>query len=162
MDTSKLKPGVYTVTWLALSKDDGHITKGSYVFSIASAVSPPKTGTISSNAFVNSVIIDSINTTYKISPFYSGVNNNFTVSLSDLKGNAPADIKSVFLIFNNKQAGLGPITANLTKVGEGEYSGSGGYLSQPGNWEVTFVAQRTDNYDLNHRFAINVKNPPPA
>ncbi len=54
MDTSKLKQGVYTVTWLALSKDDGHITKGSYVFSIASAANPPKTGNISSNAFVNS------------------------------------------------------------------------------------------------------------
>ena len=160
IDTSKLKPGVYTVTWLALSKDDGHITKGSYVFSIASAVNPPKTGNISSNAFVNSTIIDNVNTTYKISPFYSGVNNNFTVSLSDLEGNAPANIKAVFLIFNNKQAGLGPITANLTKVGEGEYSGSGGYLSQPGNWEVTSVAQRTDNYDLNHRFTINVENPP--
>ncbi len=105
-------------------------------------------------------IIDNVNTTYKISPFYSGINNNFTVSLSDLEGNAHANIKAVFLIFNNKQAGLGPITANLTKVGEGEYSGSGGYLSQPGNWEVTFVAQRTNNYDLNHRFTINVKNPP--
>ena len=86
MDTSKLKQGVYTVTWLALSKDDGHITKGSYVFSIASAVNPPKTGNILSNAFVNGCLfIDNVNTTYKISPFYAGVNNNFTVSLSNLK-----------------------------------------------------------------------------
>jgi nitrogen fixation protein FixH len=119
-----------------------------------------ETGAISSNAFVESAIIDNINTTYRISPFYSGVNNNFTVSLSDSNGNAPANIKTVFLIFNNKQAGLGPISAELTKVGEGEYRGSGGYLSQPGNWEVKIVAQRTDTYDLNHSFTINVKNPP--
>lgn len=160
IDTSKLKEGIYTVTWLALSKDDGHITKGSYVFTIVKAANPTETGAISSNAFVDSVIIDNINTTYRISPFYSGVNNNFTVSLSDSNGIAPANIKTVFLIFNNKQAGLGPISAELTKVGEGEYRGSGGYLSQPGNWEVKIVAQRTDAYDLNHSFTINVKNPP--
>jgi hypothetical protein len=150
-----LKEGIYTVTWLALSKDDGHITKGSYVFTIARAVNRSETGAISSNAFVDSVIIDNINTTYKISPFYSGVNNNFTVSLSDSNGNAPANIKTVFLIFDNKQAGLGPISAELTKVGEGEYRGSGGYLR-----DVKIVAQRTDAYDLNRSFTINVKNPP--
>ena len=33
LDKSKVIPGVYTVNWLVLSKDDGHITKGSYVFS---------------------------------------------------------------------------------------------------------------------------------
>src|SRR6185312_13810980 len=34
LDSSKAIPGVYTVNWLVLSKDDGHITKGSYVFSV--------------------------------------------------------------------------------------------------------------------------------
>ena len=33
LDKSKIIPGVYTVNWLVLSNDDGHITKGSYVFS---------------------------------------------------------------------------------------------------------------------------------
>ena len=33
LDKSKVIPGVYTVNWLVLSNDDGHITKGSYVFS---------------------------------------------------------------------------------------------------------------------------------
>lgn len=37
IDTSKLKPGIYTVSWLALSGDDGHITKGSYVFTVSKA-----------------------------------------------------------------------------------------------------------------------------
>ena len=31
----KSEPGIYTVSWLALSKDDGHITKGSYVFTVS-------------------------------------------------------------------------------------------------------------------------------
>ena len=34
LDKSKLSNGVYSVSWLVLSRDDGHITKGSYVFSI--------------------------------------------------------------------------------------------------------------------------------
>ncbi len=46
------------------------------------------------------------------------INNNFTVTLSDSDGKAPANIKTVFLIFSNKQAGLGPISAELAKVGE--------------------------------------------
>ena len=33
IDKSKITPGIYTINWAALSKDDGHITKGSYVFS---------------------------------------------------------------------------------------------------------------------------------
>jgi len=34
LDSSKVIPGVYTVNWLVISKDDLHITKGSYVFSV--------------------------------------------------------------------------------------------------------------------------------
>lgn len=36
LDNDKLTPGVYTVSWLTLSRDDGHITKGSYVLTIKS------------------------------------------------------------------------------------------------------------------------------
>jgi hypothetical protein len=57
------------------------------------------------------------------------MNNNFTISLSDFDGNALTNVKKSFLIFNNKQAGLGPISAELMKVGEGEYSGSVGAIS---------------------------------
>jgi hypothetical protein len=34
LDKSKVVPGTYTTDWLVLSKQDGHITKGSYVFSV--------------------------------------------------------------------------------------------------------------------------------
>jgi copper transport protein len=46
LDSHKLTDGVYTVSWLTMSADDGHIAKGSYVFGIgnvggASAPSSP-------------------------------------------------------------------------------------------------------------------------
>ena len=150
------------MSWLALSRDDGHITKGSYVFTVSKASNRSETDVraITNNDFANSTIIDNVNVTYKISPFYSGINNNFTVSLSDSDGKVPTNIKTVLLIFSNKQAELGPISAELTKVGEGEYSGSGGYLSQPGEWEVKMIVQRNEAYDLNHSFTFNIKNPP--
>lgn len=34
MTTSRLGPGVYTVTWTAVSTDDGHKTMGSYSFTV--------------------------------------------------------------------------------------------------------------------------------
>ena len=161
MDTSKLEPGIYTVSWLALSMDDGHITKGSYVFTVSTGANRSETDMDAiNNDFANSTRIDNVNLTFEISPFYSGINNNFTITLSDSDGKAPANIKTVFLIFSNKQAGLGPISAELAKVGEGEYSGSGGYLSQPGEWEVKTTVQRTEAYDLNHGFNFDIKNPP--
>ncbi|MGI0045006.1 MAG: copper resistance CopC family protein, partial [Nitrososphaeraceae archaeon] len=84
LDASKLKPGVYTVSWLVLSKDDGHISRGSYVFTIGQTTSEAQinAGDITSNEFSDSTIVDNVNLTYKISPFYSGINNNFTISLS--------------------------------------------------------------------------------
>jgi hypothetical protein len=162
IDTSKLKPDIYTVSWLALSTDDGHITKGSYVFTVSKASNSSETSVraMMNNDFVNSTIINNVNVTSKIFPFYSGMNNNFTVSLSDSDGKAPTNVKTVFLIFSNKQTGLGPISAELTKTGEGQYSGSGGYLSQPGEWEMKMTVQRNEAYDLNHSFTFDIKNPP--
>jgi methionine-rich copper-binding protein CopC len=159
LDSSKLKPGVYTVSWLALSMDDGHITRGSYVFTVSAGSNSTKSVTAANN-FTDSAIVDNINITSKISPFYSGINNNFIVSLSDSNGNAPNNIMTIFLILSNREAGLGPISTELSKVAEGNYSGSGAYLSQPGEWEAKITAQRTDAYDLNHSFKFDVQSPP--
>ncbi|MDQ2685405.1 MAG: copper resistance protein CopC, partial [Thermoproteota archaeon] len=35
LDKSKMATGTYTTDWIVLSREDGHITKGSYVFSVA-------------------------------------------------------------------------------------------------------------------------------
>src|ERR671910_3189766 len=45
LDSTKLSSGAYTISWLVLSKDDSHITKGSYVFSIANPISTTNTTT---------------------------------------------------------------------------------------------------------------------
>ena len=41
LDTHKLTDGVYTVSWLTMSADDGHIAKGSYVFGIGNVGGAP-------------------------------------------------------------------------------------------------------------------------
>lgn len=40
-DTHKLTDGVFTVSWLTMSADDGHIARGSYVFGIGDVGSTP-------------------------------------------------------------------------------------------------------------------------
>ena len=162
LDTSKMNPGIYTVSWLALSRDDGHITKGSYVFTVSTGPNATvlNSDTMVGSNFTDSIVVDNINITFKIFPFLSGINNNFSVSLSGPDGNPLTNIKTVFLIFSNKQAGLGPISTELAKVNEGEYSGAGAYLSQAGRWEVKITVQRTNAYDLNHNFIFDIQNPP--
>ena len=51
LDTHKLTDGVYTISWLTMSSDDGHIAKGSYIFGIGNVggASPStNTGSLSS------------------------------------------------------------------------------------------------------------------
>jgi hypothetical protein len=62
--------------------------------------------------------------------------------------------------FNHKQAGIGPIVANLHKLANGLYSTEGGYMSQPGEWDIKITVQRDRAYDLNHSFKITAKAPP--
>jgi copper transport protein len=47
LDTRKLTDGVYTVSWMTQSNDDGHLARGSYVFGIGN-VGPGATTTASS------------------------------------------------------------------------------------------------------------------
>lgn len=162
LDKSKLSDGVYSVSWLALSRDDGHITKGTYVFNIQSPQQQSQQEIISTgqqaNAFSESSIVDNVNLTLRITPFYVG-QNTFNVTLTNESGISPTNIRNVILSFNNQEAGVGPIIANLNKTGEGEFAAQGSYLSQPGNWEIGVTAQRSGAYDLNHTFEVPVKAP---
>lgn len=98
-----------------------HYKGFSYVFTAATGENGSEIdiGTLASNDFVDRIVIDNINITSKITPFYSGINNNFAVSLSNSDGNAPTNLKTIFLTFENKQAWLGPISAELIKAGAG-------------------------------------------
>jgi methionine-rich copper-binding protein CopC len=165
LDRSKLSDGVYSVSWLVLSRDDGHITKGTYVFNIQSRQQQSQEEIIAAthhknnnNTFSERAIVDNVNLTLKITPFYVG-QNTFNVTLTDQSDNPPTNIKNVIVSFTNKDAGLGPIIANLNKTGEGKFAANGSYLSQPGEWEIKVTAQRSRAYDLNHTFKAIAKAP---
>jgi methionine-rich copper-binding protein CopC len=166
LDTSKLSNGVYTVSWLVLSRDDGHITKGSYVFNIQSLQQQQSSqqGMIltgqqnNGNIFSESSTVDNVNVTLKITPFYVG-QNTFNVTLTDQSGTFPTNIRNVILSFTNQDVGIGPIVATLNKTGEGKFAAQGNYLSQPGKWDIKVTAQRSGAYDLNHTFESWAKAP---
>ncbi|MGN6630343.1 MAG: copper resistance CopC/CopD family protein [Candidatus Nitrosocosmicus sp.] len=48
LDKNKLTEGIYTVSWLTMSADDGHIAKGSYIFGIENVGGSTSTSTSSS------------------------------------------------------------------------------------------------------------------
>jgi methionine-rich copper-binding protein CopC len=169
VDKNKLSNGVYSVSWLVLSRDDGHITKGTYVFSIQpppQQQSSQQQGIISTSqqaigngsVFSEHSIIENANLTLKIVPFNVG-QNTFNVTITDQSGTFLSNIRNVILSFTNQDADIGPIVATLNKTGEGKFVAQGSYLTQPGNWEIKATAQRSGAYDLNHTFDARVKAP---
>jgi hypothetical protein len=92
---SKLSEGVYSVSWLVLSRDDGHITKGTYVFNIQSTqqqsqqqqeiISTGQQKNDNMNIFSQHAIVDNVNLTLKITPFNVG-QNTFNVTITDQSG----------------------------------------------------------------------------
>ena len=162
LDSSKVIPGVYTVNWLVLSKDDGHITKGSYIFSVednSSKAQQPSEQNISnmlSGYSTNITTADNVVLNFNIAPFKAGP-NTFDLHIYYVNGTAIENIRDVFLEFNNPDKNLGPLVDTMKKVGVGNYSSTGNYLSQEGKWEIKITAQRIDEYDINKRINLDVK-----
>ncbi|MDN5867764.1 MAG: copper resistance protein CopC [Candidatus Nitrosocosmicus sp.] len=173
LDKSKVTPGVYTADWLVLSKSDGHITKGTYVFSVAEN----NTTTASQNQTtddkqqqqpqilqandVTSVYSRNITTDdnvilkFDIVPFKTG-QNTFNLTTHYMNGTAVENIRNVFLEFNNPDKNLGPIVDTMNKTNVGNYSSTGAFLSQTGNWEVKITVQRIGEYDINQQFNFGI------
>ena len=162
LDSSKLNPGVYTVNWLVLSKDDGHITKGSYVFSVednSSKTQQPSEQDISKMSpeySTNITTTDNVVLNFNIAPFKAG-SNTFDLNIYHANGTAIENIRNVFLEFNNPDKNLGPLVDTMKKAGLGNYSSTGNYLSQEGKWEIKITVQRIDEYDINQRINVDVK-----
>ena len=163
IDKSKITPGIYTVNWAALSKDDGHITKGSYVFSFDNKnTQQAQNSQIMSNAnsstsySKNFTTADNVVLKFNMIPFSVG-QNNFTLGISHVNGTAVENIRNVFLEFNNPEKNLGPIAEIMDKVGAGNYSKSGSFISQEGNWQIKITVQRIGEYDINQKLDIQVK-----
>jgi methionine-rich copper-binding protein CopC len=169
LDKSKVIPGVYTADWLVLSKSDGHITKGTYVFSVAeentttarqnqtnddSLQQQPQTLQTNNATSIYSRNIttdDNVILKFDIVPFKTG-QNTFNVSTHYLNGTAVENIRNIFLEFNNPDKNLGPIGDTMNKTNVGNYTSTGAYLSQTGNWEVKITVQRIGEYDINQQF----------
>ncbi|HKX96298.1 MAG TPA: copper resistance protein CopC [Candidatus Nitrosocosmicus sp.] len=162
LDSSKVIPGVYTVNWLVLSKDDGHITKGSYIFSVednSSKAPQPSEQNISnmlSGYSTNITTADNVVLNFNIAPFKAGP-NTFDLHIYYVNGTAIENIRDVFLEFNYPDKNLGPLVDTMKKVGMGNYSSTGNYLSQEGKWEIKITAQRIGEYDINKRINVDVK-----
>lgn len=159
LDKSKVMPGTYTVNWLVLSKADGHITKGSYVFSLAeSGQNQTQNQQPSANVstpYSKNVTADNVILNFDISPFKVG-QNAFNIQFSYENGTAVENIRDVFLEFNNPAKNLGPIVEVMDKIESGNYTSTGSFLSQEGNWEIKITAQRIGEYDINQLINVDV------
>ena len=161
LDSSKAIPGVYTVNWLVLSKDDGHITKGSYVFSVEdnnSRTQQPSDNisNISPDYSTNITTTNNVVLNFNIAPFKVG-SNTFDLHIYHVNGTAVENIRNVFLEFNNPDKNLGPLVDTMKKVGVGNYSSTGNYLSQEGKWNIKITVQRIGEYDINQQINVNVQ-----
>ncbi len=162
-DKTKITPGVYTVNWAVLSKDDGHITKGSYVFTVEDKNTPQgqnsqiKSNISNSTGYSkNFTTADNTVLKFNVIPFSVG-QNNFTLGVSHTNGTAVENIRNVFLEFNNPEKNLGPLAETMEKVGAGNYSKSGSFIGQEGNWQIKITVQRTGEYDINQIFDIAIR-----
>ncbi len=109
----------------------------------------PNTPTSSQSQFEQVLQNQGIPMKLTISPFHIGF-NNFTVSIPEASQNS-SQISSVFIEFKKSDGSLGPIIARSQKINPGVYSIVGGYLSQPGQWDMRITIQRMGAYDLNYR-----------
>jgi methionine-rich copper-binding protein CopC len=161
LDKSKIHLGTYTVNWLVLSKDDGHITKGAYVFSLDNNnSSKQQQQSIISNQslpiYSKSFIKDNVNLTLVINPLKAG-NNTFNLTAVSLDGKPVGNISNVFLTFNNPDRDIGPISNTMKQISVGKYSSNGNFISQTGNWEIKVVVQRISDYDINQTFDVKLQ-----
>ena len=159
LDKSKTIPGIYTVNWIVLSKDDGHITRGSYVFSITENNKQNDNQQQTTNAlpkYSRNITAENIMLKLDISPFQLG-QNTFDLTALYNNGTPVKNINNVYLEFNNPTKNVGPIVDVMNKTSEGNYLSTGRFLSQTGDWEIKIIVQRTGEYDINQRLNVNIK-----
>jgi copper transport protein len=115
------------------------------------------TNNAKNSSYVQEVKILNVNTKIEINPFYSGF-NTFKITFTDAGGKPYSKLSTVRMIFKNDHADIGPITTNLKPVSTGVYTITGGYVSQPGEWNIAIAAQTPSDYDLNYRFISKVNS----
>jgi putative copper export protein len=106
---------------------------------------------LKNNSYVKEVNILNVTTKLEINPFHSGL-NTFKITFTDSHKEPYSNISTVRMIFKNEQEDIGPVTKKLNQISPGIYVITGGYISQPGEWNIAMAAQRPSNYDLNYKF----------
>jgi hypothetical protein len=109
------------------------------------------------SSYVKEAKILNVNIKIEINPFHSGF-NTFKITFTGADGKPYSNLSTVRMIFKNAQADFGPITTSLKPVSAGVYTITGGYISQPGEWNIAIAAQRPSEYDLNYRFTSNIND----
>jgi copper transport protein len=104
--------------------------------------------------FVQTLEIQGVPISIHISPFVVGF-NNFTVNFLGENQNV-TKVSNVFIEFKKADLSLSAINAKLESSNDTAYSTFGGYLSQPGEWDLKITVQRSGSYDLNYRLGLIV------
>ena len=99
---------------------------------------------------------DNLVLNFNIAPFKTG-SNTFNLDIYYVNNTAIKNIRNVFLEFNNSDQNLRSLVDTMKKVGLGNYSSIGNYLSQEGKWEIKITVQRISEYDINQRINVDVK-----
>ena len=94
------------------------------------------------SSYVKEVKILNVNTKIEINPFHSGF-NTFKITFTDADGKPYTNLSTVRMIFKNVQADIGPISTSLKPVSAGVYTITGGYISQPGEWNIVYRSSKT-------------------
>ena len=98
--------------------------------------------TAKNSSYVKEVKILDVNTKIEINPFQTGF-NTFKITFITPDGKPYSNISTVRMIFKNDQTGIGPITTTLKPVSTGVYTITGGYISQPGVWNIAIGSSKT-------------------
>ena len=111
---------------------------------------------MSPNYSKNLPTTDNLVLNFNITPFKTG-SNTFNLDIYYVNNTAIKNIRNVFLEFNNSDQNLRSLVDTMKKVGLGNYSSIGIYLSQEGKWEIKITVQRIGEYDINQQISVDVK-----
>jgi copper transport protein len=116
---------------------------------------------VKNSTYIVQTKITNVNTKIEINPFYSGF-NTFKVTFTDAAGKPYTKVSSAEIVFNNAAVDITNEVANLQKIRPGIFSVTGGYISQPGEWDMALSAQRVQDLDLYYEFTGKVTSAPSA
>jgi len=98
---------------------------------------------------------DDLNVYLQVNPNQVGL-NTFLVSLYNDDRSAIGQVQMVRLIFNYQDEQLGQTKTDLTALTKSDYTATGSYLNQDGNWDVSVYVRRRGMDDLLAKFNLEI------